>query len=225
MTTITVVGVGPGDPDLLTLKAKEAISQADVVAGFETVLKPVSRWIQGEALAMRYRDQDDVLDVVAAQAAQGKRCVVCAWGDLNFSARELVERVQRRADKVVLIPGISSVQVACSRLGLYMEESIFITLHARAGNEESLAELVGVLKAGKRNVLLLPRPYDLMPADIAKLLMEEGIPSGTPMHVLQRLSFPDESVRRYTLGSLAEEEAEFSDLTIMVFLKAISGLA
>ena len=217
MTTITVVGVGPGDPDLLTLKAKETISQADIVAGFETVLKPVSRWIQGEALTMRYRDQEDVLDVVAGHAAQGKRCVVCAWGDLNFSARELVERVARRADEVLLIPGISSVQVACSRLGLYMEDSIFITLHARAGNDESVAELVGVLKAGKRHVLLLPRPYDLMPADIAKLLLEKGIAAATPVHVLQRLSFPDERSAQYPLGSLAEEDAEFSDLTIMVF--------
>ncbi|MDA0769768.1 MAG: precorrin-6y C5,15-methyltransferase (decarboxylating) subunit CbiE [Chloroflexi bacterium] len=221
MTTITVLGVGPGDPDLLTLKAKEAIIQADVVAGFETVLKPVSRWIKGEALPMRYRDQEDVLDVVAARAAEGKKCVVCAWGDLNFSARELVERVERRADEIVLIPGISSVQVACSRLGLYMEESIFITLHARAGNDDSLAELVDVLNVGRRNVLLLPRPYELMPAGIAKILLEEGIPAKTPMHVLQRLCHDDESVQDYILGALAQEEAEFSDLTIMVFPKAL----
>lgn len=216
MTTITVLGVGPGDPDLLTLKAREAIAEADVVAGFETVLKPVSRWIRGEAMPMRYRDQEDVLDVVAARAAEGKKCVVCAWGDLNFSARELVERVQRRADETVLIPGISSVQVACSRLGLYMEESIFITLHARAGNDESLAELVEVLKAGKRNVLMLPRPYELMPAGIAEILLDRGIAAETPMYVLQRLCHEDESIRQYTVGALAEEEVEFSDLTIMV---------
>ena len=36
--------------------------------------------------------QEQVLDQVAEQAKEGKRCVVCAWGDLNFSARELVER-------------------------------------------------------------------------------------------------------------------------------------
>jgi cobalt-precorrin-7 (C5)-methyltransferase len=217
LTTITVLGVGPGDPDLLTLKAKDAIAGADVVAGFETVLKPISRWIKGETLPMRYRDQEEVLDVVAARAAEGKKCVVCAWGDLNFSARELVERVQRRVDETVLIPGISSVQVACSRLGLYMEESIFITLHARAGNDESMDELESMLKTGKRNVLLLPRPYELMPAGIAKMLLERGVSPQLSMHVLQRLCHDDESMQEYTLGALAEEEAEFSDLTIMVF--------
>ena len=178
------------------------LPEARMGATFDSVLQTQANW---------------KLDVVAARAAEGKKCVVCAWGDLNFSARELVERVQRRVDETVLIPGISSVQVACSRLGLYMEESIFITLHARAGNDESMDELMDMLKAGKRNVLLLPRPYELMPAGIAKMLLERGISPQLSMHVLQRLCHADESMQQYTLASLAEEEAEFSDLTIMVF--------
>ena len=104
MAKITIVGVGPGDPDLLTLKAQEVISNADYVAGFETVLGPVRRWISGESMPMRYRDQEDVLERLAAHAEAGKRCVVCAWGDLNFSSKELLDRVRRRAD-VELIPG------------------------------------------------------------------------------------------------------------------------
>lgn len=217
MTKITVLGVGPGDPDLLTLKAKEALENADVVAGFETVLGPVRRWIKGEALPMRYRDQEEVLTNVGEQASAGKNCVVCAWGDLNFSARELVDRVRRRADEIELIPGISSVQMACTRLGLYMEESIFITMHARDGYEESFKEAVDFIRSGKRNVIMLPRPYDLMPADIAKMMLEQELMPDAPVHVLQRLSLPDESRRQYTLQTLASEATEFSDLSIMVF--------
>ena len=86
MAKITIVGVGPGDPDLLTLKARDVIRAADYVAGFETVLGPVRRWITGEAMPMRYRDQEDVLERLAAHAEAGKSCVVCAWGDLNFSS-------------------------------------------------------------------------------------------------------------------------------------------
>ena len=59
MAAITIVGVGPGDPDLLTLKARDVIRSADYVAGFETVLGPVRRWISGEAMPMRYRDQEE----------------------------------------------------------------------------------------------------------------------------------------------------------------------
>ncbi|MCE2458067.1 MAG: precorrin-6y C5,15-methyltransferase (decarboxylating) subunit CbiE [Dehalococcoidia bacterium] len=216
MATITVVGVGPGDPDLLTLKARDVIRDADYVAGFETVLGPVWGWIRGEVLPMRYRDQEDVLDRLAAYARSGKTCVVCAWGDLNFSARELLDRVRRRAD-VVLIPGISSVQVACARLGLTMETSVFITLHARDGHEHGLRELVEMLKQRQRNLIVLPRPFDLMPSAIAARLLEDGIAAGTPLLSLQRLSLPGERIDAYTVESLASEAADFSDLTILTF--------
>ena len=216
MAAITIVGVGPGDPDLLTLKARELIRSADYVAGFETVLGPVRRWIAGEAMPMRYRDQEDVLEALAAHAESGKKCVVCAWGDLNFSSKELLDRVRRRAE-VELIPGISSVQVACARLGFTMETSMFITLHARDGHEEGMRELTDALKRRKRNLIVLPRPFDLMPADIAARLLESSIAADTPLWALQRLSLPDESITEYTLASLANEDKEFSDLTILAF--------
>lgn len=216
MAKITIVGVGPGDPELLTLKARQAIQNADYVAGFETVLGPVRRWISGDAMPMRYRDQEEVLERLAAHAEAGKRCVVCAWGDLNFSSKELLDRVRRHAD-VELIPGISSVQVACARLSLTMETSMFITLHARDGHEEGLRELTEMLRERRRNLIVLPRPFDLMPADIASLLLGEGIAGDTPLWTLQRLSLSGESVSEYTLESLAQEDAEFSDLTILAF--------
>ena len=216
MATITIVGVGPGDPELLTLKARDVIRNADYVAGFETVLGPVRRWIAGEAMPMRYRDQEEALERLAAHAKAGKRCVVCAWGDLNFSSKELLDRVRRRAD-VELIPGISSVQVACARLALTMETSMFITLHARDGHEEGLRELTEMLRDRKRNLIVLPRPFDLMPATIAALLLDEGIAGGTPLWALQRLSLPEESISEYTLESLAQDDTEFSDLTILAF--------
>lgn len=216
MATITVVGVGPGDPDLLTIKARDAILEADYVAGFETVLGPVRRWIRGESLTMRYRDQERVLDQLAAHAEAGKRCVVCAWGDVNFSARELLDRVRQRGD-VALVPGISSVQVACARLGLTMETSEFVTFHVRDGHERGLEELIEKLKHGRRNMIVLPRPFDLMPRAIASSLIDEGISGGTRVQALQRMSFPDESICEYTVSTLASDDSEFSDLTILVF--------
>ena len=214
---ITVVGVGPGDPDLLTLKAREALRRADTVAGFESVLVPVRRWITGDVLPMRYADQDRVLDDLAALARRGKRCVLCVWGDVNVSARELIDRVRQRVDLVHLVPGISSVQVACVRLGLALEETLFITLHARAGHDAATRELLNALRGGERHVILLPRPWDLMPRQIAQLLLAQAVDEGLPVHVLQRLTLPEEQVTPFTLASLAVSEEEFSDLSIMVF--------
>jgi len=216
VATIAVVGVGPGDPELLTLKARAAIEAADYVAGFATVLEPVGRWIHGTALPMSYRDQDQVLDELASHAGAGKRCVLCVWGDLNFSAGELVARVRRRAE-LESIPGISSVQVACARLGLAMEASLFITLHVRDGHEAGMDTLFAALREGSRNLIVLPRPFDLMPAAIARRLIEAGVRADMDVQVLERLSLPDERITRRTLASLASDDRRWSDLTILVF--------
>ena len=217
-TLMTVVAVGPGDPRLLTLRGQQALHDADLVVGFKTVLDVVQPWIQGAAVRpMSYRDQEEVLEEAAVQAAQGRRCVVCCWGDLNVSARELLERVRRRVDQVELIPGISSVQIACARAGLSLEDVLFITLHKRAESTDDLAELTHYLKENRRSIILLPRPWDLMPAGIAAKLLERGISADRPITVFQRLTMDDEQRWDGSLEACAALTQEFSDLSILVF--------
>ena len=217
---MTVVAVGPGDPQMLTLRGRQAIEDADLVVGFKTVLNVVEQWVkQGELCPMSYRDQEEVLDYAQEQVRQGKSCVVCAWGDLNVSAKELLERVQRRAEHVELVPGVSSIQFACARAGIYMEESLFITLHKRADTGSDLDELLHHLNEGLRNIILLPRPFDLMPSLIAANLLEAGIPQERPVIVYQRLTLDGEQSWHGALGELAASTEEYSDLSILVFLR------
>ena len=215
---MTVVAVGPGNPKLLTELGRETLQNADVVVGFKTVLGVVERWLgHAEVRPMSYRDQEDVLEWAAEQAGQGRRCVVCCWGDLNVSARELLDRVRRRADQVLLIPGISSIQVACARAGISLEESLFITLHQRKNIDSDLDELVHYLREGRRHIILLPRPFDLMPPAIAGGLLEAGLPAQQPVTVYQRLTLDGEQAWQGTLEACSALPDEFSDLSIMVF--------
>lgn len=215
---MTVVGVGPGDPDMLTLKGREAVENADLVVGFATVLDVVAgRTGNAEVRPMAYRDQEAVLDYAQEQAQQGRRCVVCVWGDLNVSAKELLNRVRRRAEIVELVPGVSSIQFACARAGISLEESLFLTLHQRWDRGSELGELIETLRGGRRNVIMLPRPYDFMPPAIAANAIAEGADADHPVIVFQRLTLPDEKRWDGTLAQLAGVTEEFSDLSIMVF--------
>ena len=224
VTRVTIVGVGPGDNGFLTLKGKQAIEEADLVAGFETVLNVIRPFAKkAEFCSMAYRNQEEVLDYAVGKVKEGKSLVVCAWGDLNVSAKELLERVRRRVDHVDLVPGISSVQIALSRSGLSLEDTVFITLHRRDGAGSALEELVYYLREGRRNVILLPRPYDLMPAAIAAGLIEEGVTGESPMTVYQRLTLDDEQSWSGTITECAAITTEFSDLSIMVFYRPTSG--
>ena len=220
---MTVVAVGPGDPRMLTMRGRQALEAADLVVGFKTVLDVVTEWCGGaEVRPMSYRDQEEVLEYAAGQAGQGKNCVVCCWGDLNVSAHELLARVYRRAETVELIPGVSSIQIACARAGIALEESLFITLHRRDGAEPALAELERYLREGLRNIILLPRPFDLMPPGIASDLVAAGIPAVRPVTVYQRLTLEGEKAWSGTLQECADLSEEFSDLSIMVFLRSTS---
>ncbi len=223
---ITVVAVGPGNPDMLTSQGRQALKDADLVLGFNTVLNVVRPLLDhAEVCPMSYRDQEQVLEYAGEQVKQGRKCVVCCWGDLNVSARELLERVLRRADSVRLVPGISSVQVAMARTGIFLEDSIFLTLHKRAAIRqahgepvEPLEELAHYVNEGRRHVILLPRPFDLMPAGIASGLLELGVRDNADVRVYQRLTFDDEQCWEGTLGECSRITDEFSDLSIMVFL-------
>ena len=215
---MTVVGVGPGDPDMLTLKGREAVENADLVVGFKTVLDVVAgRTGNAEVRPMAYRDQEAVLDYAREQVQEGKRCVVCVWGDLNVSAKELLNRVRRRVDIVELVPGVSSIQFACARAGISLEESLFLTLHQRWDRGSELGELIDTLREGRRNVIMLPRPYDFMPPAIAANAISDGADADHPVTVFQRLTLPDEERWDGTLAQLAGVTDEFSDLSIMVF--------
>ena len=217
-TSVTIVGVGPGDNGFVSLKAKQAIEEADLVAGFETVLNVVRPFITGaEICSMAYRNQEDVLDYAVGKVREGKSLVVCAWGDLNVSAKELLDRVRRRVDDVHLVPGISSVQIAMSRLGISLEDVVFITLHKRDGVETALEELVYYLKDGRRNIILLPSPYDLMPAGIAAGVIEKGVTASRKMTVFQRLTHEDEQSWNGSINECAAITTDFSDLSIMIF--------
>ena len=215
---MTVVAVGPGDPELLTLKGRQALAAADLVVGFKTVLDVIAGYAgDAELRPMSYRDQESVLDYAQEQAQQGQSCVVCVWGDLNVSAKELLNRVRRRAAVVTLIPGVSSIQIACARAGIALEESLFLTLHQRWDRGSELAELVDTLRQGRRNVILLPRPFDFMPPAIAANAIADGADPEHPVTVFQRLTLPDESRWDGTLAQCAGLPDEFSDLSIMVF--------
>ncbi|MFB6176682.1 MAG: hypothetical protein ABEI99_05985, partial [Halobaculum sp.] len=97
----------------------------------------------------------------------------------------------------------------------------FVTLHKSGDLTADLERLVETV--GDRHLLVLPRPFDLMPGDIAARLLDGESGAGADPDltalVLERLTHDDESITRTTLGELADEAGEetpFSDLSVLV---------
>ncbi len=231
---VHAVGIGPGDPAFLTGRARELLAEADAVVGFETVLDYAAE-VTDEAdtrhFACGYDDQTDKLDGFAAAVADGARGVAALMGDPNVSGYQFLGRVERAVDRPVrVVPGISSVQVAASRARTPLEETTVVTLHRRGSLDAPLDRLAA--DAGDRHLLVIPRPYDWMPEDVAAFLVERGADPALGAFVFEHLTHDAEARTTTTLGDLATEagkdgeageagesdpgDSAFSDLSVLV---------
>jgi cobalt-precorrin-7 (C5)-methyltransferase len=211
---ICCLGAGPGDLGYLTLRGRELIETADVVAGFRTVVDLVRPLIRGDSqiVTMGYKDQTAMLEKVASLHHEGAKCVVVFMGDIHFSGFQLLERVERACGHPVeTVAGISAAQILASRARVCFDETSFITFHRRGDIAPFQEHLVHALQDG-RNAIVIPRPWDFMPKAIADFLLARGVAPAHPIEVWEHLSQSEAA----WLGTLGDCQADFTDMSIML---------
>ncbi len=212
---LTCVGAGPGHLDYLTRRGAALIEQADVVAGFDAVVDVVRPLISGSAqvVTMGYKDQVARLAEVAALHRAGKNCVVVFMGDLHFSGFQLLERVEAACgERVETVAGISSAQILASKERVCFDETTFLTFHRRGDLTPFKLHLRDVLNAG-RNAIVIPRPWDFMPRDVAAYLLSGGVSPAHRVNVWENLTRAEADWN----GTLSElQTRDFSDMSILL---------
>ena len=224
---VQAVGIGPGNLDYLTPRGRDAIESADIVVGFETVVDFIAEITDADLLTCGYKDEREALTTFADRVADGERGTAVLMGDPNHSGYQFVGKVQDVVDRPVqVIPGISSLQIAASRARTPMEDTEFVTLHKSGDITADLDRLTEAVD--DRHLLVLPRPFDWMPGDIAARLLESGADPALDALVLEKLTHDDESITRSSLGDLAEhvggsgaESTPFSDLSVLAVRRPV----
>ena len=141
-------------------------------------------------------------------------------GDLHFSGFQLLERVEVACGhSVESVPGISSAQMLASKGRVCFDDTTFFTFHRRGDLTPYRAHLRDVLRAG-RNAIIIPRPWDFMPKDIAADLLAGGVNPAHVTEVWENLS-RNEAAWHGTLTELAGQE--FSDMSILL-IRALTPL-
>lgn len=217
------VGAGPGSLNFLTRKGAALIEGADVVAGFDAVVDIVRPLIPAaaEVVTMGYKDQVAKLEEVAALHHAGKKCVVVFMGDIHFSGFQYLERVERACGHPVeTVPGISSAQILASKGRVCFDETTFFTFHRRGDLTPFKTHLRDVLAAG-RNAIVIPRPWDFMPKDVAHYLLSCGV---SPLHRVEVWENLTRAEAEWE-GDLAElEDKDCSDMSICL-IRALTPMA
>lgn len=188
--------------------AERAISKADVLVGGRRHLSMYNH------LAVEKHpvtaDMEPLLAIIEKNVAAGKHVVVLASGDPGFYG--ILSTLKRCLPglRPEVVPGISSFQLACARLGITWEDACLTSCHGRDP---------AVLTAAVQNyakVITLTDPHHTPPA-LARGLLETGIGDLT-VHVACSLSYPDETLTTTTLKQLATVKKWTSNNCIMVII-------
>jgi len=220
--SVALVGAGPGDPELLTLKAVRALQSADVILFDALVSDEILAFACREAqrLAVGKRGgrkscrQSDINDLMVRLARQGKRVVRLKAGDPMIFGRagEEIAQLEAAGIPVEVVPGITAGLAAAAALGVslthrdHAHSVRFVTGHAKKGGLPDRLDWQGL--ADGETSLVFYMAGRTGPA-VAQRLIEYGLPEATPVVAMASVSRPDEARWAGTLAELRAQPAPF----------------
>jgi uroporphyrin-III C-methyltransferase / precorrin-2 dehydrogenase / sirohydrochlorin ferrochelatase len=221
---VIIVGAGPGDPELLTLKAVRELQAADVILYDRLVPADVlelgrreARRIavgkQGHGASCR---QEDINRLLVDLAGAGQRVVRLKGGDPSIFGRagEEIEACRAHGIPVRMVPGITAALAAASALSLslthrrHAQRVQFITGHDRRGELPPELDLDALADRRATTCIYMGRETSRA---LAGRLIAHGLPAGTPATIISNVSRANESAVETSIGELAAGAAEFPD--------------
>jgi uroporphyrin-III C-methyltransferase/precorrin-2 dehydrogenase/sirohydrochlorin ferrochelatase len=210
---VDLVGAGPGDPDLLTLKARKALDTADVVIHDRLVTREILELARREALVIdagkegfgKAMAQDDIDALIVEHARAGAHVVRLKAGDPTVFGRLDEELAACEAADIParIIPGITAASAAAAGIGQSLTRRgrnsavRFVTGHDTKGYADhdwkALAApgQVAAIYMGKRAARFIQ----------GRLLMH-GADAATPVTIIENASRTDQRIIATTLGNL-----------------------
>ncbi len=203
---VVIVGCGPGAPDLLTIRGKGAIEEADVVVGSKRLLSDFVKKKHVTTIVLENNYQD-IFDEVE-RIKEDKKVVFLVSGDPLFHSfgESIIERLGRENCEV--IPGVSSFQyVFCKLKESWKAYSIF-SLH---GDKE--IDIKKIFIENNRFILLLDPKHNLK--FVKSKIMSIAVRKYT-FYVASHLSMPDEKISKISFDDLDNLKEE--SLSILIVL-------
>lgn len=221
MPKVYFVGCGPGDPELITIKAQKLIKKADVLV-YSGSLIPSSilkLCKKGKLYDASKLVREEIFEILKKNADNNKTVVRLHDGDPTIygAIREQIDSLQKYNIESEIIPGVTSFLVSAAALGTQLTlpgitQTIIITRsesRTKVPKREKISEL-----AKHQATMIFYLSVHLL-TDIVKEALQGGYPKSTPVAVVYRASWPDQKV---LIGTLA-------DITKKVYAEKITRTA
>ncbi len=218
--SVVLVGAGPGDPELLTLRAVRALQSADVILFDDLVASDILDFARREAKKMLVGKtghapsckQDDINALMVALAKAGRRVVRLKGGDPMIFGRadEEIAACRKAGIAVEIVPGITTAQGAASRLLTPLTRRgdarrvQYVTGHGRDGRLPTDIDWPALVDPTATTVVYMPTRT--LPDLVARALAA-GLDPATPAVAIERATRADERVLAATIAALPERLA------------------
>lgn len=216
---VTLVGAGPGDPELLTVKAANALRAASLVLYDHLVSKAVLGLVPAEADLVyvgkesghHTLPQEGIIELMVRLAKSGRRLVRLKGGDPYVFGRggEEAQGLAAAGIPFEVVPGISAAQGASAAAGIplthrdHAEALVLATGHLRGEGDARAAELDWAQLARPRQTVVIYMGVATLPTISAKL-QAHGLAGSTPAAIIERATLPDQRTVVGTLAGLPE---------------------
>jgi uroporphyrin-III C-methyltransferase/precorrin-2 dehydrogenase/sirohydrochlorin ferrochelatase len=211
---VYLIGAGPGDPDLLTLRALQLLQRADVVlydrlvgaAVLERVRRDATRICVGKESGRHRVTQQRIHDLMLEHAGRGLRVARLKGGDPFIFGRggEEIDVLKAAGIPLIVVPGISAAQGAAAAAGVPLthrglaQSLSFVTAMGEAAEQLDWTALAAPLQTVVfyMGVAQLPR--------IVRNLIARGAPAARPALIVERATLPEQRVLGGTLQDIAQ---------------------
>ena len=211
MSKVFFIGCGPGDPDLITVKAKKLLQKADVVVYSGSLIpEPIMKMCKkAKTFDAAKLVREEIFDILRKNAKKGKNVVRLHDGDPTIygAIREQMDNLDKEKINSEVIPGVTSFLASAAALGSQLTlpgvtQTMIITRaekRTKVPKREKISEL-----AKHRATMIFYLSVQLID-NIVKEAVAGGYPKTTPVGVVYRASWPDQMIITGTLQTISKK--------------------
>ena len=198
---VYLVGAGPGDPDLLTVRAVRTLGFADIVlydalvsAEVLALIPPRARVMNvGKRCGQKSITQEEINDLLVGFASAGEAVVRLKSGDPSIFGRagEELDAIREAGIEVEIVPGVTACLAAAAKMGVSLtdrrraDQILFISAHRGQGKQNS--DWHALVNRRTTVVVYMPGEYE----GVAEGLQKAGLSESTPCAIVSNVSSPD----------------------------------
>ena len=229
MSDVFFVGCGPGDPELITVKAKKLIQKADVVVYSgslipEPILKLCKKGKLYDAAGMV---REEIFDVLYKNAKKDKIVVRLHDGDPSIygAIKEQIDNLQKKGVSSKVIPGVTAFLASAAALGTQLTlpgvtQTIIVT---RAESRTKVPKREKISELSKHKATLIFYLSVHLVSNLVKEAIAGGYKKSTPVAVVYRASWSDQKIVKGTLGDITKKikDAKITRTAIVIISDVI----